>query len=318
MFPYPFATGGFAQLAWHSNPNMMHALATLFSSRWRVALALMLLAAAALAWKAWSDTMADPSVVRTQIALEGMPEGTSPVRAAFLADIHVAGPDMPPERLARIVEQVNALEPDIVLIAGDLVSEKRTATRAYTAAEIVAPLGKLDSPLGVVVVPGNHDHWFDWDGLRSELHRHGIRVLQNEAAQIGSLAIGGVDDAYTRRDDLPLTLNAMRGLEGGRLILTHSPDILPQVPSDVSLVLAGHTHCGQVAYPWGGSPAHVSRYGERFGCGVIEEGGRKLIVSAGLGTSVLPFRLFTQPEVWLIQLVPQTQKAVEPEGSTAP
>ncbi len=226
------------------------------------------------------------------------------MRAVLISDVHVAGPDMPPERLARIVAQINALEPDVVFIAGDLVSEKRIATHHYTAAEIVAPLAELDAPLGVVVVPGNHDHWFDWEGLRAELDRHGIRVLQNEAAQIGPLAVGGVDDAYTRRDDLPLVIQAMRELEGGRLILTHSPDITPQFPADVSLVLAGHTHCGQISLPLIGAPAYMSQYGDRYACGEITENGRTIIVGAGLGTSLLPLRFGTRAEVWLITLVP--------------
>jgi len=279
-------------------------LRTLFRLiRWlRWPLGLSALAAVALAAKAWTDTMGDPMVHRATITLRGMAPGTPPVTAALITDIHVAGPDMPPERLGRIVSQINALGPDIVLIAGDLVSEKLFATRAYTAAEIVAPLAALDAPLGVVVVPGNHDHWFGWPALADELRKAGIRVLQNESAQIGPLAIGGVDDAFTRRDDLPPVLAQMRRLRGGRLILTHSPDIFPQVPGEVSLVLAGHTHCGQIAYPWGGSPADMSRYGQRFACGLHREGSRTVITGAGLGTTFVPVRLFTRPDVWLIEL----------------
>ena len=268
--------------------------------RWPLGLAA--LAGLLLAAKAWSDTMGDPEVRRASIALRGMAPGAPPVSAALISDIHVAGPDMTPERLGRIVGQINALKPNIVLIAGDLVSEKIFSTHAYTAAEIVAPLAGLNAPLGVVVVPGNHDHWFDWPALEAELHRHHIRVLQNEAAQIGPLVIGGVDDAFTRRDDLPPVLAQMRTMQGGRLILSHSPDVFPQVPGEVSLVLAGHTHCGQVAYPWGGMPITLSRYGERFACGLHREGSRTVITSAGLGTSSAPVRLFTHSDIWLLQL----------------
>ena len=257
---------------------------------------------AGISFKIWSDTMGSPEVHRAAVTLRGMAPGTPPITAALISDIHVAGPDMSPARLARIVAQINALRPDIVLIAGDLVSQKILSTHAYTAAEIVAPLAGLDAPLGVVVVPGNHDHWFDWPALERELRARGIQVLQNEAAQIGPLVIGGVDDAYTRRDDLPPVLAQMRSMQGGRLILTHSPDVFPQVPGEVSLVLAGHTHCGQIAYPWGGSPATMSRYGDRFACGLHREGSRTVITSAGLGTSLAPVRLFTQAEIWLVKL----------------
>src|SRR3546814_8716794 len=92
---------------------------------------------------------------------------------------------MPPQRLARIVADLNRLRPDLVLVAGDLVSEKRVATHIYTAAEAVAPLAGLRAPLGVVVAPGNHDHWFAPDALRRALDLQGLRVLHHEAVRLG-------------------------------------------------------------------------------------------------------------------------------------
>lgn len=269
----------------------------------------LMLAGAALggviAAKAGYDTLRNPAIPRAVIESPTLAPGARPVTIAFLSDIHVAGPDMPPERLARIVAEVNALKPDLVAIAGDLISEKRTASHIYTAAEAVAPLGKLSAPLGVVVVPGNHDHWFGWDKLATELARYPqITVLRNQAAVKGPLVIGGVDDDYTHRADLPATVAAMAGKPGVRLVLTHSPDIFPQVPVDVPLVLAGHTHCGQIAWPWGGSPVTMSDYGERYACGITREYGKSLVTGAGLGTSLLPLRLFTHPEVWLIEIRP--------------
>jgi predicted MPP superfamily phosphohydrolase len=69
-------------------------------------------------------------------------------------------------------------------------------------------------------------------------------------------------------------------------------------------MLAGHTHCGQIAYPWGGSPATMSNYGDRYACGRIDGNGKVLVVGAGLGTTLIPLRLFTQPTIWLVELVP--------------
>lgn len=270
--------------------------------RWRIVALAAFALVVAMAAKGWHDTMAEPAVRQTSLAVLGMPAGSPPIRIALVSDIHVAGPDMPPERLSRIVGQINALRPDIVLIAGDLVSEKRTATQIYTPEEIVAPLGRLEAPLGVVAVPGNHDHWFDMPGLAAELRRHGIALLANEALQAGPLAIGGLDDDYTGRADLAATLEAMAPLQGVRILLSHSPDPFPAAPRSVPLMLAGHTHCGQIAYPWGGAPAHLSDYGDRYGCGRIDEDGKTLVVGAGLGTSLVPLRLFTRPEIWLVEL----------------
>ncbi|WP_086608213.1 metallophosphoesterase [Erythrobacter donghaensis] len=269
-------------------------------------LALLVLAVVvAMCAKAWHDTMRAPVVERLVIESSALPRATPPVRIALLADIHVAGPDMPPERLARIVAQVNALKPDLIVIAGDLISEKRTATHIYTAAEVVAPLGKLSAPLGVVVVPGNHDHWSGWEAISAELARHPqITVLRNQAIARGPLVIGGVDDDFTGRADVPATMAAMPRGAGARIVLSHSPDIFPQVPVDVDAVLAGHTHCGQIAWPWGGAPATMSDYGNLYACGVTRQHGKVLVTSAGLGTSLLPLRMFTHPEVWLIEIRP--------------
>ncbi len=276
-------------------------------SRWRAlrwALIVLLAAAAALAAKAWRDTVAEPEVLRLTARLEGFPAGTPPVRLLLLSDIHVAGPDMPPERLARIVEQANRLRPDLVLIAGDFVSEKRTATRLYSAAEAIAPLAALEAPLGKIAVPGNHDHWFGVAAVRRELERAGFTVLANVAVRAGPLAIGGIDDDYTGHANLPGALAAIDRLGGGRVLLSHSPDPFPDLPIGFGLMLAGHTHCGQIRYPWGGSPATMSAYGDRYACGVVREDGNLLVTTAGLGTSVLPFRLFSRPEMWLIEVLP--------------
>jgi len=266
-----------------------------------VAAAVMLMLALGCG-KAWADTMGRPSVERTSLAVTGLPAGSPPIRIALISDIHMAGPDMPPERVAEIVAQINALRPDLVAIAGDLVSDKRTATHIYTPEQIVAPLGKLQSRLGTFMVPGNHDHWFDMPGLTRELQANGITLLANEAVQAGPLVIGGLDDAYTHRANVRATLAAMDRFSGARIVLSHSPDPFPRMPRSVPLMLAGHTHCGQIAYPWGGSPATMSDYGDRYACGRIDENGKVLVVGAGLGTSLIPLRLFTQPTIWLVEL----------------
>ena len=251
--------------------------------------------------KAWHDTSADPVVRHASVRLAGYPAGAPPLTIALIADIHVAGPDMPPARLDRIVEQVNVLRPDFVLIAGDLVSDKRLATRHYATAEAVAPLAKLAPGLATVVVPGNHDHWRDAGEVRRELAKAGAVVLANEARRFCPLTIGGLDDDYTGHADLPVTLAAMDRLGPAQILLSHSPDPFPDVPSPL-LMLAGHTHCGQLRYPWGGSPATMSRYGDRYACGLLQEQGKVLVTTAGLGTSVLPFRFETRPEIWLIEV----------------
>ncbi|HEX8216939.1 MAG TPA: metallophosphoesterase, partial [Allosphingosinicella sp.] len=114
---------------------------------------LLALLAAALAGWMYRTATADPVVRRTQVSLAGL---THPVRALLMSDIHVGGPDMPPARLQGIVAQINALRPDLVLIAGDLITEKRLTTRLYSMGEAVAPLAALRPRIGTFAVLGNH------------------------------------------------------------------------------------------------------------------------------------------------------------------
>lgn len=269
----------------------------------RFLLLLVALLVALTGWAYWT-AIADPVVREAALALPGWPAGAPPVRAVLISDLHVAGPDMPPARLERIVERINALRPDLVLIAGDFISDKRTSTRHYAQAEAAAPLAGLRARLGVVAVLGNHDHWRDSAGARAALAAAHVRLLDNGAVQLGPLAVGGLDDAFTRRDDLGRTLAAMRALPGARILLSHSPDPFPRLPGDVTLMLAGHTHCGQVRLPLLGAVKTMSDYGQRYACGLIRENGRALIVTAGLGTSGLPLRMGAVPDLWLLHLGP--------------
>ncbi len=265
-----------------------------------MALLLLLLLGAALAGWMYRTARADPAVRRAEAALPGL---TEPVRAVLLSDIHVARPDMPPERLARIVAQVNALRPDLVLIAGDFLGDGWLQTQV-SPAEALAPLRGLRSRFGTVAVLGNHDHWNDAPAITAALRANGIRLLVNQAAEIGPLAVGGLDDEFTGRADMAATLRAMERLAGARLILSHDPDPFAHMPASVPLMLAGHTHCGQIRFPLVGALTYESDYGARFGCGEVREAGRRLIVGGGLGTSVLPLRLGAVPELWLIELRP--------------
>jgi uncharacterized protein len=254
-----------------------------------------------LVW-AYRTAVSDPVVRYADLALLPAGGDEEALKAVLISDIHVAGPDMPPRRLARIVAQINELQPDLVLIAGDLVSDKAVATRPYSLAEAIAPLAHLRSRFGVFAVLGNHDLWRDAGAARRELTKAGITVLDNNAAQAGPLVIGGLDDAFTNHHDLGATVRAMSKLRGVPVLLSHSPDPFPLLPPQIALMAAGHTHCGQIRLPLFGALTYMSEHGDRYGCGLIREGGKALIVSAGLGTSVLPLRLGAVPDLWVIRL----------------
>ena len=251
----------------------------------------------------------DPVVRRADIVMPDWPANMPPMRVVLVSDVHVAGPDMPPSRIARIVEQVNALKPDAVLLAGDFVSDKRVKTRAYSASEGLAGLAKLRARKGVFAVLGNHDHWRNQKEISAALRVANVRILSNEAVTVGALRLGGVDDDFTNHANVEATVAAMRSRSGSRVLLSHSPDIAVNTPRDVTLILAGHTHCGQIRLPFIGPVAYVTKYGERYNCGLKVEGPRRVVVTAGIGTSALPLRLAVPPDLWLLTLKPQAIKS---------
>lgn len=255
----------------------------------------------AVGWAYWT-AISDPVVREVELPLLPVDATPARLRILLMTDIHVAGPDMPPSRLRRIVAQANALQPDLIFITGDLVSDKLPATRIYSLKEAIAPLAGLEARLGLFAVLGNHDHWRDAAAARRALKDAGIRILDNSAVSAGPLSIGGVDDRLTGHEDLGKTLNAMGKLRGVPVLLSHSPDPFPNLPSRVQLMVAGHTHCGQIRLPLIGAKSYASRYGARYGCGVVKENGKALVVSAGLGTSILPLRIGAVPDMWLITL----------------
>jgi predicted MPP superfamily phosphohydrolase len=269
------------------------------------ALGVILVAVLAFAGWCYLNILADPIVRRATVPIAGWPAHAAPLRVALISDVHVQGPDMPPERVARIVEQVNAQHPDIVLLAGDFVGDRALGTRDYSDAEIAAPLGRLSAPLGVYAVLGNHDYTDRglprmWEALE----RVGIRVLENRVVRAGPLTLAGIGDEHSHHAAVPAVVLAAARMPGPVLAFTHSPDVIPRLPPQFGVVLAGHTHCGQIVLPWYGQLESSSRYGDRYRCGVIHEGAHTIVVGAGLGTSVVPFRFGAPPDWWLVTVGP--------------
>jgi predicted MPP superfamily phosphohydrolase len=243
---------------------------------------------------------------------------------AVVADIHVGEPYMPVSRVEEIVDTTNALGADLIVLLGDYVAGHRFMTRRIGAAEIAPILARLAAPLGVVSILGNHDWWDDLNAQRQRkgpivaaraLRDVGIPVLENESVRLEKdgqpFWMAGLGDQiaflsargpgrHDGVDDLRGTLAQVRD-DAPVILLAHEPDIFPRVPERVALTLSGHTHGGQVRL-FGYSPMVPSKYGNRFAYGHVVEEGRHLIVSGGLGTSILPVRFGVPPEIVLIEL----------------
>lgn len=249
------------------------------------------------------NARADPIVRQTRINLPDWPTGAPPVRVALISDIHIGNGAMDGARLSRIVAQINALKPDIVLIAGDFVyGHDPVAARDYARA-LIAPLSALRAPLGVVATLGNHDEWTSPAAIDAALAQAHVTVLHNEVIAKGPLAIAGVGDAYSGHADPYATGAALNHLHGARIALSHSPDLARHLPPSIGLFFAGHTHCGQVVLPFIGPISEFAM--NRYLCGVVHDGTRTTIVTGGLGTSGVPLRFGAPPDLWLVKLGPK-------------
>ena len=273
--------------------------------RLRIALVTILLLIVCLA--AWAFVI-EPNrlIVRQEtLALERWPSSLSNLKIVVLSDIHAGGSFIDERKIRLIVQRTNELRPDLILIAGDFISGGRN--HHDMEPEVFAPLLKdFRAPLGVYSVLGNHDWWFDGQRVRRALEANGIKVLENEVVKLDtrgtSFWVVGLADLWTRPQSVGETI-ANVPADAPLIALTHNPDILPQLPQGVSLLLAGHTHGGQVRFPFVGTVVSVSRYGDRYVAGHIVENGKHLFVTTGIGTSIYPVRFGVPPEIVLLTLV---------------
>lgn len=244
------------------------------------------------------------------------PRSAKPLRMTCLADLHAVEPWMPASRIRSIVEAALSLRPDIIVLLGDYVEGlTRFRSALVPVADWSRALSGLSAPLGVYAVLGNHDWWFGADAVRAGLRAGGVRILENEAVPLelsgqpfwlaglaDQLAFPAPGGMYRGADDLPATLAGI-GNDAPVILLAHEPDIFPKVPGRVMLTLCGHTHGGQVYLPFIGRPVVPSAYGQRYAYGHIVEQGRHLVVSAGLGLSVLPVRFLVPPEITVVTVM---------------
>jgi predicted MPP superfamily phosphohydrolase len=242
---------------------------------------------------------------------------TGQLRVAAIADLHAGGPNMALEHIARVVDSTNALAPDLIVLLGDYIATHRFVTEHVPNAVWAGEFARLKAPLGVYAILGNHDWWTDLEGVRRALAKVGIPVLENRALLLGEGAqrfwLAGLGDQLAHRrgagrfhgvDDLPGTL-AQVTTDDPVILLAHEPFIFFRsrgVPARVSLTLAGHTHGGQVRIPFIWPALAPSRDSALYAYGHIVSGGRHLIISGGLGTSIAPIRIGVPPEIVNIEI----------------
>ncbi len=251
-----------------------------------------------IGWWMHKFSLAKLSFPSYKISLPGRGPALAGLKIAFLTDIH-AGCSLGPSVLKGIFREVARRGPDLVLMGGDL-----TNTREREVLLLERALAEISPPLGIYTVPGNHDY-FEGKGIerwRSLLEGMGVRVLVNEAERLArggdGFWVAGVDDLTEGRPDLRKTLEPVRSGEPV-ILLSHHPDFFFEAAAaGVDLTLSGHTHGGQIG-PLRFLMGHTRfQYWE----GWFEEEGRKLLVSRGVGCTLLPIRVGAPPEIPVLQV----------------
>ena len=252
-------------------------------------------------------------VTRYAPAPRGWPAGRG-LSITVIADLHAGGPDMLLPHVRHVVDTANALQSDLIVLLGDYIARYKFPTERVPDRLWAAELARLQAPLGVWAILGNHDWWYHVAAVRGALADAKIPLLENDAVLLGrdrqKFWLAGLGDQlahplgrgrFRGEDDLPGTLKKIR-TDDPVVLLAHEPDIFPRVPARVALTLAGHTHGGQIRLPlvW---PLFVpSKFGARFAYGHVVEDEQHMIVSGGLGTSIIPARLGVPPEIVHVRL----------------
>ena len=243
-------------------------------------------------------------VIREQtIQIENWPQALDGLRIAVLSDIHVDNWFITEKKLRTVVECTNQRQPELIVILGDYIAGDGRG-KARVEPEVFAPVLKdLHAPLGVYSVLGNHDWWYSGPKVRKALEQNGIKVLEDQSAKVDargtSFWLVGLADLWTRPQRIADTVATVP--EGQPLIaLTHNPDIFPNLPQRVPLLLAGHTHGGQVRFPIIGPVVESSKYG--WVHGNVFANNHHLFVTTGIGTSIIPVRFGLPPEIVILTL----------------
>jgi len=206
-------------------------------------------------------------------------------------------------RVQKIVADINASQPDVIIIAGDLIADRdyKPTIAATAPQEIAQVLGGLKAKYGVYATLGNHDWWFDGDAFMQALQAKGITVLENKSIKINGLDLWltGIGDALTAHHK---PIQALQGLppNAPAIIAMHDPGTLKQVAASWhnrnAIFMAGHTHGGQVYLPFIGALIVPATAPREWAYGWVSYLGKRMYVTSGLGVSILPVRMNMRPE----------------------
>ncbi|MDQ0037521.1 putative MPP superfamily phosphohydrolase [Variovorax boronicumulans] len=267
--------------------------------RVRIAAAVLLLALAV-----WTVVI-EPRWVAARVEPLGSAQWKPPagLKVAMAGDWHLttrsAWRVTSAERAARIVEDINAAQPDVILLPGDFLAGSGD-DEAFSIEDMAAVLGRLKAPQGVYAVLGNHDWWHDGERTAKALAAQGIHVLENASMRLPGhdLWVVGIGDDSTGHSESD---KALAGVPKGAatLVMMHDPFSFATMPRTQGLVVASHTHGGQISVPGHGALVVPGRAPREWAYGWVAHKGNRMYVTSGLGVSILPVRFNMRPE-WVM------------------
>ncbi len=251
------------------------------------------------AWTFWLE----PSSLKIQNYSLSLPHKIKipNITVGIVSDIHIGRYFGDENRLRKIVDLLKQQNPDLIVFLGDFVAQTDASAFVKSAHE----LQSLNPPLGVFAVLGNHDWWSGKTTVVAALKNNGIHLIDNEIVKIQfkeqTFQLAGFGD-FLEDPNVFNFIKENQKFEIPTIGITHNPDIFPLTPSSLSLLLAGHTHGGQVNFPFIGSPIVPSKYKQRYRYGIINENNHHLFVTSGTGNSILPVRFRVPPEIVIMDI----------------
>lgn len=258
-----------------------------------------------LALTGWSFGFEPGWLQQRQLTLASADWAGPPITIAVASDLHVGAPHVGIALLRRVVADLQAAHPDLILLPGDFVHHGLFDGEEISPEAIAAELATLKAPLGIYATLGNHDWWSDGERMRKALESVGIRVLENDALALSGLAqniwLVGIGDDMTGHAD---SAKALAKVPSGAHLITmlHDPANAPELPRQSIVAFAGHTHGGQVRLPLIGALITPGRSPRRHALGWLPDVPVPTYVTAGIGTSILPIRFNCPPETVVLRL----------------
>ena len=245
-------------------------------------------------------------ITRHTIKNAALPSGFDGVRLIQFSDTHI-GYQYTMDQLKKLITRINGLNPDMIVFTGDLLDDPRHFTEKT---RLISMLSKLNAPQGKFAVYGNHDHGgYGSDLYKQIMEQSGFTLLLNTSANIklldgSSIWIAGIDDAMLGKPDLNASMVEIPK-NSYTILLSHAPDKAEEAAQyPIQMQLSGHSHGGQIQIPFYG-PLVTPPFAEKFVEGFYTVGrnsGLILYVNRGLGTTRLPFRFLSQPELAIFTL----------------